>query len=390
MSDNTIQIKIEVKKTGLRRKLDEIIRSIEGMHVQMSQDTRRADLLIFELGNDIENEFQHIQSLLNSDVAAEVFLISENSDPAVLMQAIKTGAKEFFTLPLKEEEVKQALKKFKKKIKRANRKNSPEIGQIITVVGSKGGIGTTTVAVNLAVNLARKKSVKSVALIDMNMMFGEIPLFLEIKPGYHWGEIIKNISRLDSTFLMNTLSKHSSGVHILPSPGSLNGSASVAPEMMGHLIGFMQKLFDFVVIDAGQSANEISLKILEMSDNVLLISLPSLLCLSNTNKLLQSINDLGFLPEERIRIVINRYLTKSEISLHDVEESIHKKIFWTIPDDYRTTMSAINNGKPLSEIAPKAQITKNLNNLADTFAPEEENQTTKWWKILSNRLSTFR
>ena len=383
MSDNTIQIKIEVKKTGLRRKLDEIIRSIEGMHVQMSQDTRRADLLIFELGNDTENEFQHIQSLLNSDVAAEVFLISENSDPAVLMQAIKTGAKEFFTLPLKEEEVKQALKKFKKKIKRANRKNSPEIGQIITVVGSKGGIGTTTVAVNLAVNLAGKKSVQSVALIDMNMMFGEIPLFLEIKPGYHWGEIVKNISRLDSTFLMNTLSKHSSGVRILPSPGSLNGSASVAPEMMGHLIGFMQKLFDFVVIDAGQSANEISLKILEMSDNVLLISLPSLLCLSNTNKLLQSINDLGFLPEERIRIVINRYLTKSEISLHDAEESIHKKIFWTIPDDYRTTMSAINNGKPLSEIASKAQITRNLNNLADTFAPEEENQTTKWWKILS-------
>ena len=381
MSDNIIQIKIEVKKTGLRRKLDEIIGSIEGMNVQMSHDTRRADLLIFELGNDAENEFQHIQSLLNSDVAAEVFLISENSDPAVLMQAIKTGAKEFFTLPLKEEEVKQALKEFKKKKKRANRKNSPQIGQIITVFGSKGGIGTTTVAVNLAVNLAKKKSVQSVALIDMNMMFGEIPLFLEIKPGYHWGEIIKNISRLDSTFLMNTLSEHSSGVRILLSPDSLNGSASATPEMMGRLVGFMQKLFDFVVIDAGQSANEISLKILEMSDNVLLISLLSLPCLSNTNKLLQSINDLGFLPEERIRIVINRYLTKSEISLQDAEESIHKKIFWTIPNDYNTTMSAINNGKPLSEIASKAQITKNLNNLADTFAPEEENQTTKWWKM---------
>ena len=385
MSDNTIQIKIEVKKPGLRRKLDEIIRSIEGMHVQMSHDTRRADLLIFELGIDIDKEFQHIRSLLNSDAAAEVFLISENSDPAVLMQAIKTGAKEFFILPLKEEEVKTALKELKKKIKRANRRNSPKIGQIITVVGSKGGIGTTTVAVNLAVNLAQKKSVQSVALIDMNMMFGEIPLFLEIKPGYHWGEIVKNISRLDSTFLMNTLSKHSSGIHILPSPGSLNGSASVAPEMMGHLAGFMQKLFDFVIIDAGQSANEITLKVLEMSDNILLMSLLSLPCISNTNKLLQSISDLGFLPEERIRIVINRYLTKSEISLQDAEESIHKKIFWTIPNDYDTTMSAINNGKPLSEIAAKAQITRNLNNLADTFAPKEENQTKKWWKTLGSR-----
>ena len=383
MSDNIVQIKIEVKKPGLRRKLDEIIRSVEGMHVQMSHDTRRAGLLIFELGNDTDKEFQHIQSLLNSEAAAEVFLISENSEPAVLMQAIKTGTKEFFTLPLIEEEVKQALKELKKKIKKDNRNNSPEIGQIITVFGSKGGIGTTTVAVNLAVNLVGKKSVQSVALIDMNMMFGEIPLFLEIKPGYNWGEIVKNISRLDSAFLMDTLSKHSSGVHILSSPGSLNGSASIAPEMMGHLIGFMQKLFDFVIIDAGQSANEISLKILEMSDNILLMSLLSLPCLSNTNKLLESISDLGFLPEERIRVVINRYLTQSEISLHDAEESIHKKIFWTIPNDYSTTMSAINNGKPLSEIASKALITRNLNNLADTFAPEEENQTTNWWKILS-------
>jgi len=385
MSDNMIQIKIEVKKPGLRKKLDEIIRPVEGMHVQMSHDTRRADLLIFELGNDIDKEFQYIRSLLNSDAAAEVFLISENSDPAVLMQAIKTGAKEFFILPLKEEEVKIALKELKKKIKRANRRNSPKIGQIISVVGSKGGIGTTTVAVNLAVNLAQKKSVQSVALIDMNMMFGEVPLFLEIKPGYDWGEIVKNISRLDSTFLMNTLSKHSSGVHILPSPGSLNGSAAAAPEMIGHLIGFMQKLFDFVVIDAGQSANEISLKVLEMSDNILLMSLLSLPCMSNTNKLLQSISDLGFLPEERIRIVINRYLTNSEISLQDAEESIHKKIFWTIPNDYSTTMSAINNGKPLSEIAAKAQITRNLNNLADTFAPKEKNQTTKWWEILKTK-----
>jgi len=385
MSDNMIQIKIEVKKPGLRKKLDEIICSVEGMHVQMSHDTRRADLLIFELGNDIDKEFQYIRSLLNSDAAAEVFLISKNSDPAVLMQAIKTGAKEFFILPLKEEEVKIALKELKKKIKRANRRNSPKIGQIISVVGSKGGIGTTTVAVNLAVNLAQKKSVQSVALIDMNMMFGEVPLFLEIKPGYDWGEIVKNISRLDSTFLMNTLSKHSSGVHILPSPGSLNGSASVAPEMMGHLIGFMQKLFDFVIIDAGQSANEISLKVLEMSDNILLMSLLSLPCMSNTNKLLQSISDLGFLPEERIRIVINRYLTNLEISLQDAEESLHKKIFWTIPNDYSTTMSAINNGKPLSEIAAKAQITRNLNNLADTFAPKEKNQTTKWWEILKTK-----
>ncbi|MDL1980008.1 MAG: AAA family ATPase [Deltaproteobacteria bacterium] len=384
MADTTIWIKIETKKADLRRKLEGIVRSIEGMKVQVPNDTRRADLLIFEMGDDIDNEFQHIRSLLNSDEVAEVFLISKNSDPAMLMQAIKIGAKEFFLLPLKEEEVKQALKELKKRIKRASRGKSPEIGQIITIFGSKGGVGATTVAVNLAVNLAQKESVKSVALIDMNMMFGEIPLFLELDPGYHWGEIVKNISRLDSTFLMNILAKHSSGVHVLPSPATLSDSRSAIPDMMSHLIGFMQKLFDFVIIDAGQFVDEISLKIMELSDNILLISLLSLPCISNANKILQSISELKTFPEERIKIVINRYLSKSDIPLNDAEESVHKKTFWTIPNDYGTTVSAINNGTPLYMAAPKAQITRSLNDLADTFVEKEDHQK-KWWQILTKR-----
>jgi pilus assembly protein CpaE len=381
MADTTIWIKIETKKADLRRKLEGIIRSIEGMKVQVPNDTRQDSLLIFEMGDDIDNEFQHIQSLLNSDEVADVFLISKNPDPAVLMQAIKIGAKEFFLLPLKEEEVRQALEKFKEKREQINRKKSPQLGKIITIFGSKGGVGATTVAVNLAVNLAQKESVKSVALIDMNMMFGEIPLFLELDPGYHWGEIVKNISRLDSTFLMNILAKHSSGVHVLPSPATLSDSRSAIPDMMSHLIGFMQKLFDFVIIDAGQFVDEISLKIMELSDNILLISLLSLPCISNANKILQSISELKTFPEERVKIVINRYLSKSDIPLDDAEESMHKKIFWTIPNDYSTTVSAINNGTPLYMAAPRAQITRSLNDLADTFVEKEENQK-KWWQIL--------
>lgn len=384
MSDTTIWIKIETKKADLRKKLEGIIRSIEGMKVQSPNDTHQDSLLIVEMGDDVDNEFQHIRSLLNSKEIAEVFLISKDSDPAVLMQAIKIGAKEFFLLPLKEEEVRQALEKIKKKRKKINRKKSPQPGKIISIFGSKGGVGATTLAVNLAVNLAQKKSVKSVALIDMNMMFGEIPLFLELEPGYHWGEIVKNIARLDSTFLMNILAKHSSGVHVLPSPATLSDSRSAIPDMMSHLIGFMQKLFEFVIIDTGQFIDEISLKIMELSDNILLVSLLSLPCISNANKILQTISELRTFPEERIKIVINRYLSKSDIPLNDAEESIHKKIFWTIPNDYATTVSAINNGTPLYIAAPKAQITRSLNDLADTFVEKDDHQK-KWWQILIKR-----
>jgi pilus assembly protein CpaE len=246
-------------------------------------------------------------------------------------------------------------------------------------VGSKGGVGTTTISVNLAVTLAEQEEDRSVAILDMNTLFGEIPLFLEISPKYHWGEITKNIERLDETFLMNVLSKHASGVHVLPSPGYLNGHQAPTPDIMERLLGVMKHMFDYVIIDCGQSTDETALKTLQMSDEVLLISVLSLPCLANTSKLLRSFIDLGYVRKERIKVVLNRYMKKSEISFQDAKEGICHDISWIIPNDYGTTMSAINNGKPLSEIAPRSKIVKSLKEMAETMFPSDKGEPKKKW-----------
>ena len=382
MSNNAVQVKVETKDQNLAKELENIIRSVEGFDVQRADDTRQADLLIFELGDDVDKDFQLIHSLLDINAIGEVFYTSRHSDPAVLVQAMRTGGKEFFSQPIKEKEVRQALENFRERKEKAKHKEPVKIGQIIELIGSKGGVGTTTVAVNLAVSLAEMKSAPSVALIDRNTLFGEVPLFLEIKPNYHWGEITKNISRLDSTFLMNVLTKHSSGVYVLPSPASLNGHDPATPEIMGHLLSLMQRMFDFVVIDGGQSLDDTSLKIVEMSDTVLLISILSLPCLSNTKRLLNSFYTLGYLSKEQIKIVINRHLKNPEISVKDSEAAIDAKIFWTIPNDYRRTLSAINQGKTLSESASNAPITKSVRELAYALSNREEKQEKKGWRFL--------
>jgi len=382
MPNDTMHVKVETKDPSLARKLEDIIRSVEGFGVQRSDDARPADLLIFELGDDTEKDFQVIHSLLDVDAISEVFYTSRHSDRAVLLRAMRTGAKEFFSQPINEQEVRQALENLKERREKGKHKEAVKIGQIIELIGSKGGVGTTTVAVNLAVSLAEMKGAHSVALIDRNMLFGEVPLFLEIKPSHHWGEITKNIERLDSTFLMNILSKHSSGVYVLPSPASLNGHDTATPQIMEHLLSLMQRMFDFVVIDGGQSLDETSLKILQISDNVLLVSILSLPCLSNTKKLLESFRVLGYPSTERIKVIINRHLSNPEISVKDSEAAIDQKIFWTIPNDYRRTLSAINQGKPLSELASKAPITKNVRELACALSKREEKQEKRGWRFL--------
>ena len=381
MAEDKIPVKLEIKDPKLKSQFETALRKVGGFNVQGPSSKGRSELLIFEFGDEFESEFNFIQDLMGSGEVGEVFFASDNSDPAVLRRAIRVGAREFFNAPIEDEEIKLALESFKGRKEKEAVGETFKDGKIINVIGSKGGVGTTTIAVNLAVSLAEKKSVQSVALIDMNLLFGDIPLFLEIEPKYNWSEITKNISRLDDTFLKNILSVDASGVCVLPSPSYLSKHNVATPAIMERLLMVMRRMFDYVVIDGGQSLGDMALKIMELSDTVLLISVLSLPCLSNTNKLLRTFSDLGYPPEENIKVVINRYLKKSDISIKDAEISLEKKIFWTIPNDYQTTVTATNRGKALSQFAPREEITKNFRNLAAELGPESEKKEKKSWSL---------
>ena len=285
MAEEKISLKLEIKDQKLKSQFETALRKIGGYNIQGPTSKGRSELLIFELGDELEREFLFVQDLLSTGEIGEVFLVSDNSDQAVLRRAIRVGAREFFNKPVDIEEVELALEGYKGRKEKEVRGETFKDGKIINVIGSKGGVGTTTVAVNLAVSLAEKKNVQSVALIDMNLLFGDIPLFLEIEPKYNWSEITKNISRLDDTFLKNILSVDSSGVCVLPSPSYLSKQNVATPAIMERLLMVMIRMFDYVIVDGGQSLGDISLKIHELSDRVLLISVLSLPCLSNTNKL---------------------------------------------------------------------------------------------------------
>jgi pilus assembly protein CpaE len=366
--------------------LTKILRDIGGFDIMSQGDNRKPDLLIYELGKEVDKDFALIQAQLNDDAIDEVYLTSEIAEAKILMKAIRIGVKEFFPQPIEIEEVKQALLRFKERKKEMGRPIVGKSGQIITTFGSKGGVGTTTVAVNLAVTLSLREDSPSVALIDMNTLFGEIPLFLDMSPQFHWGEITKNIDRLDNTFLSNVLTRHNTGVHLLPSPAYLNGHIRPTPETMSHILKLMRAMFDYVIIDGGQSTDDTSLRIVELSDTLLMITILSLPCLTNSNKLIKSFIDLGYLSSDRIKVVVNRYIKKSEISLKDAETGISKELFWVIPNDYKISMMAINQGKPLVKIAPKAEISHNFKKLADILSPPELQQgKNKKWSFFKRR-----
>ena len=377
MNNNTVSVRLEIKDWKVRKELEEVVSSLQGFRIQKSFSIP-SDILVLEIIDNPHKEFQLIQDVQTSGRAIEVFVTSPRLESDLLIEALKVGAKGFFAQPIRREDVETAFLKFKdQKAKNEIKQGGRERGKILNVIGSKGGIGTTTVAVNLATSLARSETSPSVALIDMNLLFGEIPIFLNIDSAFNWGEVGRNVSRLDATYLMSILSKHSSNVYVLPSPTVLDSANMATPEVIEKILFEMQEVFDFIVVDGGQSIDNNSLKILEISDVVLLVAILSLPCLTNVKKLLSIFQKLGHPPTENIHVIINRYHKNSEISLKETEKSLHKEIFWFIPNDYLTTMSAINRGKPLFAVAPGTEINKSFTQLADHFLGRDEKVVKK-------------
>lgn len=368
---------INNKKT--EDELRKLISSIEGFDFSNISGNGNCDLLLMEIGDDLDEEFRLVNDLQASGKIKEVFLTSQRTEPEILLQSLRAGAKEFLPQPIKDNEVINALLKFRERNNHVGAQDTKKKkGKIINVIGSKGGIGTTTIAVNLAANLLGTEAAgNSVVLIDLNLLFGDIPVFLDVEPTFNWGEVARNISRLDSMYLMSILSKHSSGIYVLPSPTGLDGGKIATPETIERILLIMQSNFDFIVIDGGQSLNDISMKVLEMSDAVFISCILSMPCLINVKRLIETFKRLGYPLDAHVKIIASRYQKNTLISLKEAEKGLQKRIFWTIPNDFQNTMSAINQGKILLEVSHRSEIAKNFREFASRLTDQTGEQNKK-------------
>ena len=383
MTEKAYRVNVAVKDADLAEKITSVLRGDRAFLLVDAQTSDYIELTICQIEDADQSATDYVETLLKSDRVNELFLISENTDPFFLMQIMRLGVKEFFPLPLDEKEFQDAIRRFKDRAGQESPTFMPvKSGEIITVLGSKGGVGTTTVAVNTAVSLSEIDKDSSVALVDLNTLFGDIPLFLDISPKFDWGEVTKNIDRLDNLFLTNVMSKHDSGVHLLPSPAYLNGYQSVTPAIIERLLSLMRNMFDYTIVDCGQSLDASALQALEISDRMMLVAILSMPCLTNANKLIRSLVDMGHVRSmERLNVVINRALKSNEITVKDAEEGIGKDVFWVIPNDYRVTMAAINSGKPILYIDPKSNIAKNFMEMSRQLLPKSEKKKKSGWSL---------
>ena len=370
MPEKTFAVKLNITDPETAARLKEVVSGVQGFSI--SNNGAPCDVMVVEIGHDLDEEFKQIEHVRAKGLAREIFLTSSSRDPETLLRALKTGVKEFFPQPVNREEVIAALEKLKKSLKaESTGKAMGKKGRLITVLGSNGGVGATTAAVNLAVALRETAGESSVALMDMNPLLGDVQLFLDIKTFFSWADAARDIARMDSTYLLNTLHKHPTGIHVLPAPSRPEGPGAATPEAMERLIGLMRSAFDLIVVDGCKSLDDLSLRMLGLSDTILVVTELNLPALVNARKLLDTFEGLGLSRGKEIKVIVNRHQKNNMVSPEEAEKTIGRSIVAMIPNDYEATMSAINTGKTLSDAGLKSAIMDNFRELAALLLNKE-------------------
>jgi len=321
-----------------------------------------------------------------------IFAASKSTDGQLILKSIRAGAREFLPLPMEIEELYTALERILQS-KYGSGDSKSKGCKVIAIAGATGGVGCTSIAVNIGCNLANK-SENSVALVDLDLALGDADVFLDSIPDYSLVDVTENVSRLDFQLLRKSLTKHSSGLYLLPRPIQLQDLDLINPDSLRRVFGLLRASFSHVVIDMSKSFSHVDLAALEMSNEIVLMVQLDLPCLRNMVRLLMSLQQIESI-RDKIKVVVNRSgLESGQISLKKAKETIGREVFFQIPNDYRTMVEMRNNGQPLIEQAPKALITQAVQQLTDlldgvAITPTEDPSKLATDRAISNGWKNF-
>jgi pilus assembly protein CpaE len=339
------------------------------------------DAVVIALDADHTKALQLIQQLTVEFPHMPILAISARGDGQSILRALRAGAKEFLTAPVVLEELLLALQRL-----RANRTggdiSNPVNGTtrsdslVVSVVGSKGGVGCTSVAVNLACAMAQDTGY-NVALVDLDLALGDADVALDLIPDYTLADVAVNVDRLDMQFLRRSLCKHESGLSLLPHPVQMEDIALIHEEHLGRVIGLLRASYSHLVFDLSKRFTPTDLTAMRMSDVVIVIAQLELTSLRNVVRMLHTMDKEDGL-REKVKVVMNRVgADDSDITLEKAQETIGKPIYWQVPNDYKSMLGARNAGVPLLIHAPKTKVHQSLVGLANALCGKSPAEPAK-------------
>ena len=320
------------------------------------------DLVVSDIRGGAASVQWAIERVRSTWASADIIAVARGSEPEHILQAMRAGANEFVAWPNEQGQISAFDENLRTALTRAaerarGRGGDRRIAQTLSFFGAKGGAGTTTLAVNTAIDIART-SKKPTLIIDLHQFLGEVALFLGVRPRFTVVDAIDNLHRIDAEFLRELVTRHKSGLEILAGSELVDRPGPQDAPAVEQLLQVLARTYEYIVIDAGTVTSVCSEVAVYAADTIYVVANPDVASIRNTQRLVDRICQLGA-DRDRLRVVLNRTSDQHLIAPKQIETALGHPIVQAFASDYNTVSAALNAGVPLT--------LSNHSELADQF-----------------------
>jgi pilus assembly protein CpaE len=304
---------------------------------------------------------------------AAVVAILPDGDAVRVQQVILAGARGFLVQPFTQVNLLSTLRRVRDL--EARRKYLPgstavaegtaedlKPPRMLAVFGPRGGVGTSTLAINLAIAL-KEETDQRVLLLEGKMLFGHLGVMLNLVARNTLSDLIPHAHALEESLVRDVVSEHASGIHVLLAPNSPEAGQGIRPETLFGVVDGLRRLFDYLVIDAGSSLNENTVTLLDLAQRVLLVATPDLAALHDVSRFILISRTLAYKPG-KVLTVLNRAGLLGGVRVSDIQTALHQELFAQVPDDAGNALRSINRGVPLLLKYPRSPASRGIQRLA--------------------------
>ncbi|MFN2604355.1 MAG: CpaE family protein [Gemmatimonadaceae bacterium] len=318
----------------------------------------RFDLVVFPLQDVQPVELLALEREIRKDPNLSVIATGPSSDANLLLRAMRAGVHEFLVAPPPPEELAGA-------VERLMRRMSVDVGrgELIAIYSGKGGLGTTSIAINLAHAIAGTRPQSRVALADLVVAGGDVRVFLNLRPNYDLSHLVAKGKEVDAELLNSILSPCPGGVWALPTSENPEPEEMFDAAAIGSILELLRSNYAVTVVDCEHHLSERTITALDAADRVLLITHLSVPSLRSMQRTLGLCRRLGY-AENKLCVVVNRYQSADVLPLKDAEELLKWPIFWHLPNDYRLSSAALTKGVPVAMEDQGSKLARSYRDLA--------------------------
>jgi pilus assembly protein CpaE len=327
---------------------------------------------------NVEQEVQHLLSLYSTSKA--ILFIGDRNDIGFYRQVLKAGASDYLVKPIVSDEVYTSIINTSLSKIDTTTVATPSLAargksKLISIIGAHGGVGTSSMVVNLGWILAEER-MRHTALIDLDVHFGTIALSLDVEPSIGFRDALESPSRIDTTFVEGTLVKATQRLSVLATEENLDIYIAFNNAAIELLLEKLKEIRDFIIIDAPRSTLVRAQQVITQADVVCIVTELTVAGLRDTVTILSKLR--SFAPEKDIRIIVNKDRTKKtgQIAIKDFESELEHKVFAVLPDAPEVAAASMNDGKPMSVVAGTSKIVEGLRHLAASLDEHIPNQQT--------------